>query len=171
MLKVMDDFTATFPKGKLTANVGPSGSGKSSVVGLLALACSRWYGLTKKLVDEKANIEVVLDEKKVAKDANAAKKAANRATKKLKKDGNDEKVAVAANPTIEVEKKENDILAGSIKIDLHDIENVDLNWYPSQIVFVQQEPFLFNLTIFENVSYDLVGTEWADADESKKRHR
>lgn len=34
-VKVLDDFTATFPKGRTTALVGSSGSGKSSVIGLL----------------------------------------------------------------------------------------------------------------------------------------
>lgn len=34
-MKVLDDFSATFSKGKVTALVGTSGSGKSSVIGLL----------------------------------------------------------------------------------------------------------------------------------------
>lgn len=167
-VRVMDNFTATFPKGKLTAIVGPSGSGKSTVVGLI----ERWYGLTSEAMDEKANIEVVVDEKNVVKDAKAAEKAAKAAEKKVKKskkDVNDEKAAVDANATMEVEKKENVILAGSIRIGHHDIKDVDMKWWRSQIGLVQQEPFLFNLTIFENVSYGLMGTEWADADETKKR--
>lgn len=164
-VKVMDNLTATFPKGKLTAIVGPSGSGKSTVVGLI----ERWYGLINDPVDDKTNIEVVVDEKKVAKDAKAAKKAAKAAEKKAKKDGKELKVAFVANPAMEVEKKENVVLGGSIKIGQYDIKDVDMEWWRSQIGLVQQEPFLFNLTIFENVSYGLLGTEWADADEGKKR--
>jgi ATP-binding cassette subfamily B (MDR/TAP) protein 1 len=34
---------------------------------------------------------------------------------------------------------------------------------------VQQEPFLFNDTIFKNVEYGLVGTEWENAPYETKR--
>lgn len=34
-VKVLDNFSATFPSGKITALVGASGSGKSSVIGLI----------------------------------------------------------------------------------------------------------------------------------------
>lgn len=43
-VKVLDDFTATFPKGKITALVGTSGSGKSSVIGLLERFYSGFLG-------------------------------------------------------------------------------------------------------------------------------
>lgn len=34
---------------------------------------------------------------------------------------------------------------------------------------MQQEPFLFNNTIYRNVEFGLIGTEWEDADlETKK---
>lgn len=45
----------------------------------------RWYGRANDPVDVKANIEVVVDEKKVAKETKAAKKAAKSAEKKIKK--------------------------------------------------------------------------------------
>lgn len=35
-----------------------------------------------------------------------------------------------------------------------------MKWWRSQIGLVQQEPFLFNTTIFKNVEYGLIGTEW-----------
>jgi ATP-binding cassette subfamily B (MDR/TAP) protein 1 len=34
-VKVLDNYSATFPSGKITALVGASGSGKSSVIGLI----------------------------------------------------------------------------------------------------------------------------------------
>lgn len=43
-VKVLDDFTATFPKGKVTALVGSSGSGKSSIIGLLERFYSKCVG-------------------------------------------------------------------------------------------------------------------------------
>jgi ABC-type multidrug transport system fused ATPase/permease subunit len=44
-----------------------------------------------------------------------------------------------------------------------------MKWWRSQIGLVQQEPFLFNETIFKNISHGLIGTEWEEADEEKKR--
>lgn len=40
-VKVLDDLSLRFPAGKLTAIVGASGSGKSTIVGLI----ERWYEL------------------------------------------------------------------------------------------------------------------------------
>ena len=40
-VKVLDNLSVCFPAGKLTAIVGASGSGKSTIVGLL----ERWYEL------------------------------------------------------------------------------------------------------------------------------
>lgn len=53
---------------------------------------------------------------------------------------------------------------GSITIGGRKLTDLDLKWWRSQIGLVQQEPFLFNQTIFENVAHGLVGTEWEDAD-------
>jgi ABC-type multidrug transport system fused ATPase/permease subunit len=46
---------------------------------------------------------------------------------------------------------------------------MDLKWWRSQIGLVQQEPFLFNGTVFENVAYGLIGTRWEDEPEDAKR--
>lgn len=48
---------------------------------------------------------------------------------------------------------------GSILIDGTNIDSVDLKWWRAQIGLVQQEPFLFNDTIFNNVKFGLLGTE------------
>ncbi|KAI1183088.1 ABC transporter-like protein [Nemania serpens] len=53
---------------------------------------------------------------------------------------------------------------GSVTVDGRKLTDLDLKWWRSQIGLVQQEPFLFNQTIFENVASGLVGTEWEDAD-------
>ncbi|KAI0124044.1 ABC transporter-like protein [Xylariales sp. AK1849] len=58
---------------------------------------------------------------------------------------------------------------GSIKCGATPLHDIDLKWWRSQIGLVQQEPFLFNATIFKNVAYGLIGTEWEDAEEEKKR--
>lgn len=46
---------------------------------------------------------------------------------------------------------------------------MDLKWWRSQIGLVQQEPFLFNDTIFNNVANGLVGTKWENVSEAEKR--
>ena len=57
---------------------------------------------------------------------------------------------------------------GSITIGNRDIYDLDLKWWRSQIGLVQQEPFLFNDTIFQNVAYALVGSKWENEDEPTK---
>jgi ATP-binding cassette subfamily B (MDR/TAP) protein 1 len=48
---------------------------------------------------------------------------------------------------------------GSITIGNKDLNNTDLYWWRAQLGLVQQDPFLFNDTIYKNVEYGLVGTE------------
>jgi len=49
------------------------------------------------------------------------------------------------------------------------IRELDVKWWRTNIGLVQQEPFLFNDTIYNNVAYGLVGTGWEDAPEEEKR--
>ncbi|KAI0896244.1 P-loop containing nucleoside triphosphate hydrolase protein [Annulohypoxylon nitens] len=58
---------------------------------------------------------------------------------------------------------------GTVKIGGTKLTDIDLKWWRSQIGLVQQEPFLFNSTIFQNVANGLIGTEWENVDISKKR--
>jgi ATP-binding cassette subfamily B (MDR/TAP) protein 1 len=46
-VKVLENLNLTFPAGKVTAIVGASGSGKSTIVGLL----ERWYELDGNMTD------------------------------------------------------------------------------------------------------------------------
>jgi len=46
-VKVLDNLSVRFPAGKLTAIVGASGSGKSTIVGLL----ERWYEMDGNMTD------------------------------------------------------------------------------------------------------------------------
>ncbi|KAF2093344.1 P-loop containing nucleoside triphosphate hydrolase protein [Rhizodiscina lignyota] len=55
-----------------------------------------------------------------------------------------------------------------IRIGGVDLRDVDTKWWRSQIGLVQQEPFLFNDTIFNNVAYGLCGTQWQDVSEKEK---
>ena len=55
-----------------------------------------------------------------------------------------------------------------IRVGQHKLQDLDLKWWRSQIGLVEQEPYLFDETIFENVSNGLIGTEWQDVDPEKK---
>lgn len=58
---------------------------------------------------------------------------------------------------------------GSITTAGVSLKDIDLKWWRSQIGLVQQEPFLFNDSIYRNVEHGLIGTEWEDAPlETKK---
>ena len=59
--------------------------------------------------------------------------------------------------------------SGVIRIGDTDLRDIDAKWWRSQIGLVQQEPFLFNDTIFNNVAYGLCGTQWQEASEKEKR--
>lgn len=57
---------------------------------------------------------------------------------------------------------------GAIKVGDRNLHEIDLRWWRSQIGLVQQEPFLFNDTIFKNVEYGLIGTKWEFVDHEEK---
>ncbi|KAL7929945.1 P-loop containing nucleoside triphosphate hydrolase protein [Trichoderma chlorosporum] len=58
--------------------------------------------------------------------------------------------------------------AGVISLDGYDIAAVDAKWLRSQIALVQQQPQLFNASIFENIAYGLIGTEREHASMEEK---
>ncbi|RBR13147.1 uncharacterized protein FIESC28_08333 [Fusarium coffeatum] len=94
-ITVLENFSLNVPAGKVTALVGQSGSGKSTIVGLL----ERWY-----------------------------------------------------NPK-----------SGTIKLDGRPIDQLNLNWLRRNVRLVQQEPVLFEGSVFDNIKHGLVGTEWENA--------
>lgn len=97
---MLADFSLDIPAGKTVALVGPSGGGKSTIVGLI----ERFY-----------------------------------------------------NP-----------VGGSIMLDGKDLDELNLRWLRQQIGYVQQEPTLFATSIYENISYGLVGSKWENASDSVK---
>jgi ATP-binding cassette subfamily B (MDR/TAP) protein 1 len=56
-----------------------------------------------------------------------------------------------------------------VKIGDKSLGSIDLHWWRAQVGLVQQEPFLFNDTIYKNVEYGLVGTEHEFASNSVKK--
>ena len=144
-VKILDELDLRIEAGKITAIVGPSGSGKSTIVGLI----ERWYNLKEQYVVAKA-VE----------------------KKKKKKKG-------AESDEDEVDPNADDFdpedtgppikLSGSIKTCDTSLDEIELKWWRSQIGLVQQEPFLFNDTIYTNVANGLVGSPWENESEEKKR--
>jgi ABC-type multidrug transport system fused ATPase/permease subunit len=61
-----------------------------------------------------------------------------------------------------------DTLSGDINVGNHRINELDLKWWRSQIGLVQQEPFLFNDSIHNNVVFGLIGSKWENEPEAVK---
>jgi ABC-type multidrug transport system fused ATPase/permease subunit len=89
----------------------------------------------------------------------------------VKKSVADEKTAQTdSEATVDIESRnyapvEN---CGSILVDGHNLKDVHLKWWRSQIGLVQQEPFLFNDSIFDNVAFGLIGSEWENESLERK---
>ncbi|KAI0482659.1 P-loop containing nucleoside triphosphate hydrolase protein [Xylariaceae sp. FL0804] len=151
-VKVLDKLNLRIEAGKLTAIVGPSGSGKSTIVGLI----ERWYTLRDQHIIAKA-----IDKQK-KKEKEKKKKA--RAKKGTAADSDDEDEAPTpeeSGPAVE--------LKGSVATCGHELDEIQLKWWRSQIGLVQQEPFLFNDTLHNNVAHGLIGSSAEGASEERKR--
>jgi ATP-binding cassette subfamily B (MDR/TAP) protein 1 len=143
-VKVLDELSIRFEAGKITAIVGASGSGKSTIVGLL----ERWYNL-----DQESQYRLP---KSAIKDEKAKEEKEEDTEKEKSAEALDESAPLVP-------------LSGSILVGNQDLENVDLKWWRSQIGLVQQEPFIFNDTIYKNVENGLVGSPWEHENEATKR--
>ena len=52
--------------------------------------------------------------------------------------------------------------SGTITLDGYETDQLNLNWLRTNIRLVQQEPVLFQGTVFENIRSGLTGTAWED---------
>jgi ATP-binding cassette subfamily B (MDR/TAP) protein 1 len=159
-----------FEAGKVTAIVGPSGSGKSTVVGLV----QRWYELlgttavaktTDPTADSPSADEVFGEEqvpkkkKWYQKQAPSVKDHDNKTAKEQSGNDKDEDKVVDLGPNT---------CTGTIRVGGTDLREVDLKWWRSQIGLVQQEPFLFNDTLYNNIIYGLCGTQYEGLSKGEK---
>lgn len=140
-VRVLDALSFRIRHGQNTAIVGPSGSGKSTIVSLL----EQWYSMK----DQHVIPQVVQP------------KPSEKAMKDNKSDQPSEK-----DPEKSTTERQS---SGSITVGRHNLWELDLKWWRTQIGLVQQEPFLFNDTIFNNVASGLIGTPWVDEPETRKR--
>lgn len=60
---------------------------------------------------------------------------------------------------------------GTITLDGNNISELNISWLRRQIGYVQQEPTLFNDSIYTNVAYGLIGTEYEAASEEIKKEK
>ncbi|RYP68269.1 hypothetical protein DL771_006771 [Monosporascus sp. 5C6A] len=154
-VKVLDGLNLRIQAGKLTAVVGPSGSGKSTIVGLI----ERWYTLH----DQHTIAKTVEPDKKKKQEKKQKQKAKGKKTNDTDSDG-EEPAAVKPEETGPIVE-----LRGSISTSGHELEEIDLKWWRSQIGLVQQEPSLFNDTIYKNVAFGLIGSDFENESEERKK--
>lgn len=141
---VLDGLSLCIHQGQNTALVGPSGSGKSTIVGLL----EKWYSLG---------------------DQHATPGAGEATSFSLKKDTEQKHEGNHDRDELEKPDEAKPKVSGSIVVGGYNLEQLDTKRWRSQIGLVQQEPFLFNDTIYANVAYGLVGSQWEDEPVEEKR--
>jgi ATP-binding cassette subfamily B (MDR/TAP) protein 1 len=144
---VLDKLNLRFETGKTTAIVGPSGSGKSTIVGLL----ERWYepsGKTIKVTNLPTPEKSQKDDEKIEEKGEKAEKKAE----EMVEEKSEEKSSI-------VEGSLTSESQGGIFIGDINLKDIDAKWWRSNVGLVQQEPFLFNDSIINNVAHGLCGTK------------
>ncbi|KAJ5081344.1 hypothetical protein NUU61_009608 [Penicillium alfredii] len=58
-------------------------------------------------------------------------------------------------------------VGGTVFLDGHDIQTLNLRWLRQQISLVSQEPVLFGTTIYQNIRHGLIGTRFEHEPETK----
>lgn len=167
-VQILKNLNLHLEAGKVTAIVGPSGSGKSTIVGLI----QRWYELNGTTAREKPEnpVEVLPHGQSENGQDDRPKKFGmfSRKTRVVKE--GDEKPT--ANKSGDDSAEQVDLgpntCTGTIRIGEHDLRNLDLKWWRSQIGLVQQEPFLFSSTIYNNVTFGLCGTQYEHLPKEEK---
>lgn len=71
---------------------------------------------------------------------------------------------------IELLERFYDPLAGEILLDGHNLAGINPQWLRRHMSLVQQNPTLFDTTIFKNVRYGLVGTSYENSSEEDVRN-
>ncbi|ENI01964.1 hypothetical protein COCC4DRAFT_175713 [Bipolaris maydis ATCC 48331] len=169
---ILQGLGLEFEAGKVTAIVGPSGSGKSTIVGLV----QRWYDLLGTTAsptphDLPVNSSATSITHTEPKQDETPKKSGwfkKRAVDEGKGQQKQETV-VKDDKTKESEPNLGpNTCTGTIKVGGIDIRQIDAKWWRSQIGIVQQEPFLFNDTLYNNVAFGLTGTRYQDLPKEEK---
>ncbi|KAJ5372015.1 ABC transporter integral membrane type 1 [Penicillium concentricum] len=142
-MTVLKGFNARFERNKTTALVGSSGSGKSTIVGLI----ERWY----QIQSEKIQSELVQSEQVQSEQVQSEQVQSEQVQSEQSQS-----------------EEEESSTPGQIRVGPHNINDLDVKWWRSQIGLVQQEPFLFNDSIYNNVAFGLIGSQWENDTDSVK---
>jgi ATP-binding cassette, subfamily B (MDR/TAP), member 1 len=143
--QILNKLNVVFQKGKVNAIVGPSGSGKSTIVGLI----QRWYQPTPPITKTE-------NENHKLEDVGSIQSS--------EKEKTDNDIITSSQP-LTIDEKSN---AGAVYIGGVNLETIDAKWWRLQVGLVQQEPFLFNDTIYNNVANGLTGTKWENLPKEEK---
>ncbi|CAN9330964.1 unnamed protein product [Alternaria alternata] len=169
-VQILNGLDLTFDAGKVTAIVGPSGSGKSTIVGLM----QRWYDLHDVIASAAPDNHMRHSTSNVE---SPQEKGSSKRHGWFKKRGdlkNEDRQTLAKKTKNSKSDEEEDpelgpnICTGSIDVGGTDLRRVDLKWWRSQIGLVQQEPFLFNDTLYNNVACGLSGTRYESLPKEEK---
>ncbi|PWY87115.1 multidrug resistance protein 1, 2, 3 [Aspergillus sclerotioniger CBS 115572] len=58
-------------------------------------------------------------------------------------------------------------VAGRITLDGHDLQTLNLRWLRQQVALVSQEPRLFSASIYQNIKFGLIGSEYEHESEAQ----
>lgn len=167
-VQILDDLSLHIEAGKVTAIIGPSGSGKSTVVGLV----QRWYELDGTYAHQKPKSQVEespFDDPIGSEDDDSGKSVMFKRKRRTEKQGDEKSVASKSDDKDEEPASLGpNTCIGTIQIGEHDLRTVDVKWWRSQIGLVQQEPFLFSTTIYDNVTFGLCGTQYEHLPKEEK---
>ncbi|OWY50925.1 P-loop containing nucleoside triphosphate hydrolase protein [Alternaria alternata] len=169
-VQILGGLDLELEAGKVTAIVGPSGSGKSTIVGLV----QRWYDLSGTTATVPSDADQ--DHLSPPDDASKAKDGGSKKSSWFKKRAEPKtEDKQASTEAVEHDKSKDDepelgpnTCTGNIRIGNTNLLDVDLKWWRSQIGLVQQEPFLFNDTLYNNVAFGLTGTQYEDLPKEDK---
>lgn len=173
---ILQGLNLRIQAGKMTAIVGPSGSGKSTIVGLI----QRWYDLAGTTAESNSEepVDVVSESITADRGASVKRKWFKRSSEHnptsekdpgpVKENKTDDKTPNGNSAESHQPDLGPNTCTGSIRIGTINLRDVDLKWWRSKIGLVQQEPFLFNDTIFNNVAFGLCGTPFEDLSREEK---